>query len=134
MLKKYRKYLVLSLLIISIIGFIWSFHTFFQEISFIDVTDENRDVITNNLKKKGISTFGVRKIGIGTGWNRHSRYVYYYFRPTKEFISGEGDTFLDNVNLEDKYYYDNESVIVGIISFLTLLIIFIYEIKRKRHR
>lgn len=132
MFEKYRKYIVFSLLIISIVSFIWSFYTFSQELSFIDVTDENREIITNNLKKEGINTAGIKKIGIGTGWNRNSIYIYYSFGPPKEIVSGEGASYLENVNLEDKYSLEGVSIVVGIFSFLTLLVIFIYEIKRKR--
>lgn len=110
----------------------WSWDIFTKEVTFLDITDENREVIKNNLKKEGIRTWGLKRIGTGNGWHKHSLFLYYYLGETKTIYYGEGDTYLENVNMEDEYSLEDVSVCVGATSILTLLMIFIYEIKRKR--
>ena len=75
---KYKKYIILVLLIISLFNLIWSFNIIITEARFINVNNENREIIKDTLKDSGIRTTGIRKIGIGQGWHRHSMYIYYY--------------------------------------------------------
>lgn len=126
---KYRKYIILVLLILSLFNLIWSFNIITTEAKFINVNNENREIIKDELKDLGIRTTGIRKIGIGQGWHRHSMYIYYYFGTTKELYIGEGSEY--NIPGE-AYSMDSIAVITGCTSLLTLLIIFIYEIKRNR--
>ena len=126
---KYKKYIILVLLIISLFNLIWSFNIIITEARFINVNNENREIIKDTLKDSGIRTTGIRKIGIGQGWHRHSMYIYYYFGTTKELYIGEGSKY--NIPGEE-YSMDLIAVITGCTSFLILFIIFIYEIKRKR--
>ncbi len=126
---KYKKYIILVLLIISLFNLIWSFNIIITEARFINVNNENREIIKDTLKDSGIRTTGIRKIGIGQGWHRHSMYIYYYFGTTKELYIGEGSKY--NIPGEE-YSMDLIAVITGCTSLLILFIIFIYEIKRKR--
>ena len=126
---KYKKYIILVLLIISLFNLIWSFNIIITEARFINVNNENREIIKDTLKDSGIRTTGIRKIGIGQGWHRHSMYIYYYFGTTTELYIGEGSKY--NIPGEE-YSMDLIAVITGCTSLLILFIIFIYEIKRKR--
>ena len=125
---KYRKYIIMILIIIAFLGLIWSFKIIINEENFINVNNENKEAIKETLKNTGIRTAGIRKIGIGQGWHRHSMHIYYYFGITEELFVGEGTTY----NIPGKIYsMDSTAIIIGCISFLALFVIFIYEIKRK---
>ena len=126
---KYRKYVIFFLIILSITSFIWGAKIILNEEKFINVNSENREIIKEALKDSGVRITGIKKIGIGQGWHRHSLYIHYYFGTTEELYIGEGS----NYNIPgEKYSIDTVAVIICGISLLTLIIIFIYEIKKKR--
>ena len=128
-MSKYRKYIILILLILSFLCLKWSFNIIINEEKFIDVNSENREIIKDSLKDSGIRTTGIKKIGIGQGWHRHTMTVYYYLGSSEELYIGEGTSY--NIPGEE-YSLDSFAVFIGCCSFILLLTIFIYEIKRKR--
>ena len=132
MIKKYRKYIILILIVISFLSFIWGWNIINrEEVLFIDVNNNNKEIIVEDLKKVGVRTLGVRKIGIGSGWHKDSIYVHYYFGKAEEIYCGEGDSYFDRVSNDDIYSLDNKPTIVCGISILILVTIFIYEVKRR---
>lgn len=128
-MRKYRKYIIVILLILSFLCIKWSFNIIISEEKFIDVNSENRESIKDSLKDSGIRTNGIRKIGIGQGWHRHTMTIYYYLGSSEELYIGEGTSY--NIPGE-AYSLDSFAVFVGFSSFILLFVIFIYEIKRKR--
>lgn len=117
------------LIILSITSFIWGAKIILNEEKFINVNSENRETIKEALKDSGVRITGIKKIGIDQGWHRHSLYIHYYLGTTEELYIGEGS----NYNIPgEKYSIDTVAVIICGVSSLTLIIIFIYEIKRKR--
>lgn len=128
-MSKYRKYVVLFLIILSTIGFIWGTKVILNEEKFINVNSSNREIIKEALKASGIRNTGIKKIGIGQGWHRHTLYIHYYIGATEKLYIGEGSNY--NITGEE-YSMDTVAAIICVVSLLTLIMIFIYEIKRKR--
>lgn len=123
---EFEEYVVMFLTIISIIGIIWSWNIITKEVKFIDVTDENREIV----KKNFVDGDKIRKIGIGQGFHRHYVYLYYDFGIVKEIYYGEGVRYLRGLEHENEYSLDGVAFGVGISSLVILILTFIYRMNR----
>lgn len=138
---KMKKWNKIILIIISIIGIIFSFFLFYQNKTIININNKNRDIVMSYLNKLVVFETGrienvesIKKVGAGNGWiGKYHFYIYYSLYDMKELelYVGDADGTIEQVR---DYILENgcDLDIVGLILLsISLINIYILIIKKK---
>lgn len=129
------KYIPIFLIIVSILGIIYSFTIITQEQKYLDVTDENREIIYNALNGKVKNINLIKKVAVGQGWHTGELYIYYKHGTSENIPIYEGAKMgnIDGYIRQNGYSLDNVALIIGFISIIICFSSIIYLRKIKNN-
>ncbi|MBP3255222.1 MAG: hypothetical protein J6M60_01855 [Clostridia bacterium] len=112
------------LIIIAVLCIIWSFKIITQEQKYLDVTDDNKEIIYKDLEGKVNNVNLVNKIAVGHGWHTGNLYVYYPFGFYKKIPIYEGDNIngINGCMKQKGYTLEKNAKIVGGSAIIYIII------------
>lgn len=127
-----KKIIFAILIIISIIGLIWSFRIFMNEQVYLDVNSSNRELINQALPKSKT----IKKLSVGQGFHTGEINIYYSSGEKEKIQISEGNNItigedsIDSYIRENGYSLDKIAIVIGIASLMLLIGSAIYFIKK----
>lgn len=122
------------LIIVAIIGIVFSFSLFSKEGYVISINSKNKDLISNSLNSEIENTNDVTKIILGQGWHSGELTIYHSFGKTETLYITEGMFNLGELEKyirENGYNLDNIGFASIGLSGLILIYLLIYRCVNK---
>jgi len=119
------------LFVVSFITFIVALSLAFQEQTYLDITEENRQIIYNALNSNYLDNIGkINKVSAGSGFHS-GELCLYYENGDKEILYPVNVANFDDISefiKENGYDYDNILMLMVCISLIVMFSIFIYTV------
>lgn len=118
------------LFVVSFITFIVSLSLTFQEQTYFDITEENRQIIYNAFNNYVENINEVNRVSAGSGFHS-GELCLYYENGKQETLYVYGNSGLGEIDIyirDNGYNYDNILMVLVGLSFIIMFSIFIYAV------